>query len=54
MPIYEYRCTACGHRFSDQLTIAEHGTRRPACPVCKSRAVEPVLSTFFAKTIRKS
>ncbi len=30
------------------------GRRRPACPECKSRAVEPVFSPFFAKTVRKS
>ena len=25
-----------------------------ACPQCRSRAVEQVLSPFFAKTVRKS
>ena len=54
MPLYEYRCTKCGEAFTEQITIAEHGARRPSCPACGSRAVEPVLSTFFAKTIRKS
>jgi putative FmdB family regulatory protein len=54
MPIYEYRCTKCRKRFSEQQPISAHGRRRPACPSCKSKAVEPVLSTFFAKTIRKS
>jgi len=54
MPLYEYRCTKCEEVFTEQLTIAEHGARRPVCPACGARAVEPVLSTFFAKTIRKS
>jgi putative FmdB family regulatory protein len=54
MPIYEYRCTKCRKRFSEQQPISAHGRRRPACPHCKSKAVEPVFSTFFAKTIRKS
>ena len=54
MPIYEYRCTKCRKRFSYEQSINEHGTRRPACPKCKSRAVEPMLSTFFAKIVRKS
>ncbi len=54
MPIYEYRCTKCRKRFSVEQSITEHGKRRPACPKCKSRAVEPMLSTFFAKTGRKS
>ena len=55
MPIYEYRCTKCRKRFSVEQSISEHGKRRPpACPKCKSRAVEPMFSTFFAKTGRKS
>ena len=54
MPIYEYRCTKCHKRFSRQEGIEEHGRRRPACPKCKSRAVEQVFSPFFAKTVRKS
>src|SRR3989441_10887983 len=33
MPIYEYRCTKCRKRFSQQEGIAEHGRKRPACQV---------------------
>ena len=54
MPIYEYRCTKCRKRFTYEQSISEHGKRRPACPKCKSRAVEPIFSTFFPKTGRKS
>jgi putative FmdB family regulatory protein len=54
MPTYEYRCTKCRKHFSEQQGIEEHGRKRPACPKCKSRAVEQVLSPFFAKTVRKS
>jgi putative FmdB family regulatory protein len=54
MPIYEYRCTTCGTRFSQTEGIAEHGPTPPPCPKCDSRAVEQVLSPFFAKTVRKS
>ena len=54
MPIYEYRCTKCHTRFSQQQGIDEHGHKRPACPKCKSHAVEQVFSAFFAKTVRKS
>ncbi len=54
MPIYEYRCTACRERFVRREPIGDHGRKRPACPKCGSRAVEPVLSAFFAKTVRKS
>jgi len=54
MPIYEYRCTKCRTRFSRQQGIEKHGRKRPACPKCKSHAVEQVFSAFFAKTVRKS
>jgi len=60
MPIYEYRCTKCDERFARHEAIGEHGRQRPprpprpTCPKCGSRAVEPVISPFFAKTVRKS
>ncbi|HET7789856.1 MAG TPA: zinc ribbon domain-containing protein [Gemmatimonadales bacterium] len=54
MPIYQYRCAECGHEWSQQEAMAEHGRRPPECPKCGARAAEPVLSPFFAKTIRKS
>ena len=54
MPIYEYRCTKCDARFAQQEGIEEHGGEPPACPACKSKAVEQVFASFFAKTVRKS
>jgi len=55
MPLYEYRCTACEELFARTETMVEHSAhKRPSCPKCKSRAVEPVISDFFAKTVRKS
>jgi putative FmdB family regulatory protein len=54
MPIYEYRCTKCDAQFTRQEGIEEHDRTRPACPKCRSRAVEQLLSPFFAKTVRKS
>jgi putative FmdB family regulatory protein len=54
MPIYEFRCERCRKQFSHSMPISQHGRKRPACPKCGSREVEPILSAFFAKTIRKS
>ncbi|HTR20090.1 MAG TPA: zinc ribbon domain-containing protein [Gemmatimonadales bacterium] len=54
MPIYEYRCAKCGHEFSETMPISEHGSRRPTCPKCGARNVEPEFSAFFPKTVRKS
>jgi putative FmdB family regulatory protein len=54
MPTYEYRCRDCHHVFDRIEPIAEHGHTRPACPKCKSKKVEQVLTSFFAKTSHKS
>ncbi len=54
MPTYEYRCTKCKKRFSKVEHIAKHGQKRPACPKCKSTAVEQLLTAFYAKTVKKS
>jgi putative FmdB family regulatory protein len=40
MPIYEYRCNACGHEFEELILP---GTE-PACPSCKSADLERLLS----------
>ncbi len=54
MPVYEYRCRKCGAPFERNERLSEHGTKRVRCPECKSSSVAQVLSTFFAKTARKS
>jgi putative FmdB family regulatory protein len=43
MPIYEYRCRACGERFEK---IVMGASARPACPACESRKVERLPSAF--------
>ena len=40
MPIYEYRCQACGHAF--ELLVFK--TTVAACPACRSEALERLLS----------
>jgi putative FmdB family regulatory protein len=42
MPLFEYRCESCGHRF-EQLTRAGVA---PACPKCQGEQLEKQLSTF--------
>ena len=54
MPTYEYRCRECHRVFDRHEPLAEHGTKTPQCPGCKSRNVEQVLTPFFAKTSHKS
>ena len=54
MPSYDYRCEKCGKIFTAVLTIAEHESKKIACPKCKSRVVKQQIRAFFAKTSRKA
>lgn len=40
MPLFEYQCRKCGHEF-EALVI---GTRKPACPKCKSDELDKRVS----------
>lgn len=42
MPVYEYKCKKCGHRFEELLF---HGDEKVLCPECKG-AVIRLLSPF--------
>jgi putative FmdB family regulatory protein len=54
MPSYDYRCRKCGQQFTTREKIAEHNSGAATCPECKSQEVERVMSSFYAKTPRKS
>ena len=54
MPSYEFQCKKCGERFVVRAHISEIARRPAACPKCKSRVVERLLSAFYARTPRKS
>lgn len=40
MPLYDYHCAACGHRFE---MLVRTGTR-PACPQCGGSTLEKAVS----------
>jgi putative FmdB family regulatory protein len=42
MPIYEYRCTSCQHRFEKLV----RGEAQPSCPRCDSAALHRLVSGF--------
>lgn len=43
MPIYEYRCLACGERFEEW--VRKEGMAPSACPSCGEGDLERLLST---------
>jgi putative FmdB family regulatory protein len=45
MPLYEYRCRDCGHRFEVLQGLGE-GAGGLACPSCRAAALDKQFSTF--------
>lgn len=44
MPVYEYRCGACGKEWAERLPSMS--SPAPACPACGAARPEKVFSTF--------
>jgi len=44
MPIYEYRCSGCGHKFEELSRSAVEA--EPKCPKCGSKEVKKTYSPF--------
>ena len=42
MPVYEYECSACSHRFEEWQKINDKAVK--VCPKCKARKVERLIS----------
>lgn len=47
MPLYEYRCRECGHRFEILQRLGQ-GAEGLECPHCGAPGVEKQFSTFAA------
>ena len=45
MPLYEFECQECGARFENLVLKASEKTE-VKCPVCGSRTLEELLSSF--------
>jgi len=48
MPLYEYRCPTCDHRFEVLQRLGDDASGL-ACPACGAARVEKQLSTFAAR-----
>jgi putative FmdB family regulatory protein len=46
MPLFEYTCRECGHRFETLVM----GSRTPACPRCSSASLDKLYSTFGTRS----
>ncbi|OGW62395.1 MAG: hypothetical protein A2V83_08375 [Nitrospirae bacterium RBG_16_64_22] len=53
MPIYEYRCQACGNEF-EKLILGSSGGDGVSCPSCGGSDVAKKLSVFAAATSSSS
>ena len=51
VPIYEYECRRCGHRFEFLLPSSN---TTPACPKCRGQELERLLSGFAVNTAELS
>jgi putative FmdB family regulatory protein len=50
MPLYEYECRQCGHRFEALVRASE----TPACPACQSADLERAISSFAVSSAERS
>ena len=50
MPIYEYECLRCGHQF--EMLVLKNTVA--ACPECKSKKLEQLLSAFAVASEEKT
>ena len=49
MPLYEYECPACGHRFDQLKSFSQAGDIEP-CPLCKAPTVRIIAPANFQLT----
>jgi putative FmdB family regulatory protein len=54
MPTYAFMCESCKKSFEVVLTVTERATSKVECPTCGGSDVTPQMTTFTAKTSRKS
>ncbi|MDP2873114.1 MAG: zinc ribbon domain-containing protein [Bacillota bacterium] len=49
VPIYEFKCCACGRRFEELCPVGEDGSSL-VCPDCGSERLKRCASTFSARS----
>jgi putative FmdB family regulatory protein len=46
MPIFEFRCRKCNHKFEELVFSSASDLAQISCPQCGEKAAEKLLSTF--------
>ena len=54
MPIYEFECKKCGHKFDMAESIKQHDEHHEKCPKCKSTEINSLVSAVNVRTSKKS
>jgi putative FmdB family regulatory protein len=54
MPVYEFRCIACGKKFQVIESIKDYDPKKMKCVKCESRRVERIWSAVHVVTSKKS
>ncbi|MBI5166656.1 MAG: zinc ribbon domain-containing protein [candidate division NC10 bacterium] len=54
MPTYEFRCQNCNKEFIVTLSLREREAGEVTCPDCGGKELESLLSSFYARTSKKS
>jgi putative FmdB family regulatory protein len=49
MPLFEYTCAQCGHRF-EKLILSAKRAKELRCPACNSREVDKNISMFGSRS----
>jgi putative FmdB family regulatory protein len=50
MPLYDFRCHNCNHKFEDSVSLTELDTKKVKCPKCKHPNTERLISLTSAAT----
>lgn len=54
MPMYDYKCLECGKESLIAITLKEHESGLASCSACGSKQLEQLITSFIAKTTKKS
>jgi putative FmdB family regulatory protein len=52
--MYDYNCLECGKESLLALTLKEHESGAATCPHCGSKKLEQMITSFIARTSKKS